>query len=316
VWTLGGRIGLDEVFAFSDDIFEAFDGGAVNFGQIASYLMPFFTEFWSGLAATPTLSLEGDTLHTVNTTLETPMALHMDIDVPTLPSIGELGWAATVFAIGGALTGDELFYPLGLAAAGDTSDESKWPADGEIDGIEETPEPDPLALSLAPLYGALGGPHSSYTTALVALSIRDGGDDPRPEGGSAIFARQTPGDSHQASLPLTTFMAFSLDSSWDADARAVTADLVADADTVRLLFKGRTGSNWTVWLNGRETYAVPTPEVLVPEVTEDRAADPLTILISHFDLSEGVTLDALREPGGPTIQGLLHRVDRTSFIEL
>jgi hypothetical protein len=316
VWTLGGRIGIDEVFAFSDDIFEAFDGGSVNFGQIASYLMPFFTEFWSGLSKTPALSLDGNTLHTVNTTLETPMALNMEIEVPTLPSLGQLGWAATVFAIGGAMTGDELFYPLGLAAAGDTSDETKWPADGEIDGIEETPEPDPLALSLAPLYGELGGPHSSYTTALVALSIRDGGSDPRPEGGSAIFAREPAGAAHTTSFPDTSFLAFSLASSWDAEARAVTAESVPDAETVRLLFKGATGSNWTLWLNGNATYTVPTPSALVPEMAEDRAADPATILISQFDFSSEITLELLREPGTPTIQELLHQVDRTSFVEL
>lgn len=316
VWTLGGRIGIDEVFAFSDDIFEAFGGGTVNFGQIASYLMPFFTEFWSGLAATPALSLEGDTLHTVNTTLETPMALHMDIDVPTLPTLGELGWASTVFGIGGAMTGDDLFYPLGLAAAGDTSDETKWPADGEIDGIEETPEPDPLALSLAPLYGELNGPHSRYTTALVALSIRDGGDDPRPEGGSAIFVSAAAGAAHQTSFPDMDFLAFSLESAWDADSRAVTAEAVPEAETVRLLFKGATGSNWTLWLNGNDTYTVPTPSDLVAEMTEDRAATPATILISQFDLAPNVTLDALREPGSPTIQELLHQVDRTSFVEL
>ena len=316
LWTLGGRIGIDEVFAFSDDIFEAFGGGTVNFGQIASYLMPFFTEFWSGLSKTPALSLDGDALSTVNTTLETPMALHMDIDVPTLPSLGQLGWAATVFAIGGAMTGDELFYPLGLAAAGDTSDETKWPADGEIDGIEETPEPDPLALSMAPLYGELAGPHSGYTTALVALSIRDNGEDPRPEGGSAIFAKRPAGEAHTTSFPESTFLAFSFESGWDAESRTVTAESVAEAETVRLLFKGATGSNWTLWLNGSATYTVPTPADLVGEMTEDRAADPLTVLISQFDFSVDVTLEDLRTPSSPTIQELLHQVDRTSFVEL
>ena len=316
LWTLGGRIGIDEVFAFSDDIFEAFDGGSVNFGQIASYLMPFFTEFWSGLSETPELGLDSDSITTVNTTLQTPMALTMAIDVPTLPSLGELGWAATVLAIGGAMTGDELFYPLGLAAAGDTTDETKWPADGEIDGIEETPEPDPLALSVAPLYGELAGPHSSYTTALVALSIRDDGDDPRPEGGSAIFAREPAGEGHKASLPDTSFLPFSLESQWSAETRTVEVQTLEGADTVRLLFKGTTGHNWTLWLSGRDTYAVPVPSELVEAMSEDRAEAPLSILISHFDFSAESSLELLRTPGAPTIQELLHEVDRTSFVEL
>jgi len=169
---------------------------------------------------------------------------------------------------------------------------------------------------MAPLYGELAGPHSSYTTALVALSIRDNGDDPRPEGGSAIFAKRPAGEAHTTSFPQSTFLAFSFESSWGAESRQVTAESVAQAETVRLLFKGATGSNWTVWLNGSATYTVPTPADLVGEMTEDRAADPLTVLISQFDFSDDVTLEDLRTPSSPTIQELLHQVDRTSFVEL
>ncbi|MDP6945125.1 MAG: hypothetical protein QF464_13330, partial [Myxococcota bacterium] len=75
IWTLGGRIGLDEVFAFSDDIFEAFDGGNINFGELASYLMPFFTEFWSGMADTPDLTLDGPDITTVDSLLRIPLGL-------------------------------------------------------------------------------------------------------------------------------------------------------------------------------------------------------------------------------------------------
>ena len=316
LWTLGGRIGIDEVFAFSDDIFEAFGGGTVNFGQIASYLMPFFTEFWSGLSETPSLTLDADTIHSVDTKLQTAMALHMELDVPTLPSLGELGWAATVIAIGGAMTGDELFYPLGLAAAGDTSDDTKWPADGQVDAFEETPEIEPLALSMAPLYGALAGPHSSYTTALVALSIRDNGDDPRPEGGSAIFDRQSAGSPYKKNLKESSFLPFSFESSWAEDTRVVSAETLEGVDTIRLLIKGRSGDNWTLWLNGKENYAVPTPSELIAELEEDRAADPLSVVISHFDFVEALDLETLRLPDAPNLQDLLHQVERTSFVEL
>ncbi|MDP6947043.1 MAG: hypothetical protein QF464_23035, partial [Myxococcota bacterium] len=203
-----------------------------------------------------------------------------------------------------------------LAAAGDTSDEAKWPADGRVDGIEETPEIDPLDLALAPLHSHLNSPHTGHAAAVVAVNIKVDGDDPRPEGGSAILARRAPGEGHLPSFPEVSFLDFTMNSTWDEATRHATIESIAGADTVRLLFKGKKGDNWAIWLHGRADYTVPTPSALVPDVTEDRATDTFSALISNFDLSDPVTLGQLRQPGAPTLGALLHTVDRTSFVGL
>ncbi len=318
VWTLGGRVAIDEIAEYIDDVFGAFNGGSVNFGQLVSFLVPYFRDFWTTMDTTPEFAGDGaPTVETLSPRLRVPMRLQAEVHIPPLPSLGEWGWADSLFLIAGGLTADSFFVPLGLGAGGDTADADTDPPDGRVDGDLDTPGPDPLHVPFAPLHSGLGGPHTAMSFATVAVAIDTGGSSSRPEAGSAILHRQAPGEPMDAVLAPEAFLEFPMDSSWDASSRTLSVGAVAGADTQRVLFKGGRGDNWTLWLNGRTTYVVPIPADLAGNAElPDRTVDPALVLVGSFDLAAGVTTGQLGHPGGRSLDQLLHVVDRTSFLDL
>ncbi len=319
LWTLGGRIELTAVAEFADDIFDAVGGGSVDFNVLVSALFPLFRNFWSGYH--PDLDVAtGDALDVtdVDPLLRIPLGLKTHVLVPDLPPMATAGYADSVFILGGALTADGLFVPLGLNGGSDSSDPAADPLDGKADADPLTPAKDPYLLPVAPLHSGLGGPHTAYAFAVVAASLRASSGDPRPEGGSAILKRMAPGEAPAAAPDMGEFLGFPMGSAWDPDTREIAALPLEGADTQRVLFKGKQGANWTVWLSGVETYTVPDPNALLELGLElgDRTTNVSLVLVNSFDLADGVDLDDLGTPGGWTLGHLLHVVDRVSFVDV
>ena len=321
VWTIGGRVALEDVAELADQIFDAVSGGDFDFNIIVGTLFPKFSQFWSAVTISPALAGDGSSdITDMTTQLRVPMGLTTSVAVPPLPAMGDLGYADALFLLGGAITADALFVPLGINAGSDTTDAEANPPDGRVDGDHKTPELDPLVLPYAPLHSGLQGPHGSYGIACVAASIGSGGDDPRPDGGSAILIRQAPGQSLGDGVDLGTFLGFPMASAYDPESRTLSIDGVAQSDTQRVLFKGKQGEHWTVWLNGVNTYVVPSSAELTALPEEDAPADRTQnvelILVNSFDLRADTTLGDLVTPGGVTLDQLLLAVDRASFLDI
>jgi len=250
-------------------------------------------------------------------TLTVPLGLNAQISTGLVPALGDLGAADAVFVLAGAMTPDQLFMPIGITADTDSKDAEIDPPDRRVDGDDSTEEIDPLSLPYAPLHAGLGGPHGRYAMAVVAAAIL-GEDDPRPDAGSAILLRYEPGEEPPSDIQFPDFLEFPMESTWDPEERLVTAGPVEGATVQRILFKHREGRHWTVWLNGRSEYHVPTPESFADEgaTLEDRTATVSLVLVNSFDLAESVSTASLASPGGTNLDGLLDAVDRASFLDI
>ncbi|MCB9731237.1 MAG: hypothetical protein H6745_01240 [Deltaproteobacteria bacterium] len=314
MWTLSGRLDITEIGEYSATIVNAVTGGDLDFTQIVGAVFPLFRNFWSGFVADVdvTATGPGSAETTVDPKLRMPLGLEQSLDVPPLPELGGLGYADALFILGGALTVDGFLVPLGLNGGADTSNKEQNPPDGIADANEHTPEKDPFMLPLAPLYGGLQGPHSSYLTALVAVAIKGSGD-PRPDSGSGILVRSEPGHGPAAAPTLPAFLGFPLTSAWSSETRVATVGAQAGADVQRVLFKGKTGRHWTIWLNGATSVTVPTP----PEGVDDRATTNIeSVLVNCLDLADGEDMAAIAAPGGTTLDNLLGHVSRISFVDV
>ena len=245
------------------------------------------------------------------------MGLSSELTLPALPAIDDKGWADALFMIAGAFTADGTMIPLGLNAGTDTVDADVDPGDGFADGDQETPEIDPFNVPFAMLHSGLGGPHTRYGIATVAAIIR-GTDDPRPEGGSAILTVSESQKPLAPKVELDDFLGFPTGSSWNPETRALSIETLEGADTQRVLFKGKKGAHWTVWLRGRKSYTVPVPSDLfeTEESLVDRADDVRLVLINSFDFAEAITIDDILNPGGTHLDLLLNVTNRVSFVDI
>jgi len=319
LWSLGGRLDLAEVAEYASAIVDSVAGGDLDFTRIVGAVFPLFRSFWSGYDPGVQVDTVGDRTAVVDESplLRMPLGLSTSLDIPPLPSLGAgIGYADALFFLGGALTPDGFMIPLGLNGGADTSDKNKNPPDGIADAIETTAEKDPYQLPLAPLHSGVQSPHAAYITAIVAVAIPSG-DDPRPDSGSAILARGEVGSAPPAAPDLGSFLGFPLDSTWDGETRALHVGAVAGADSQRLLFKGKTGRHWTIWLSGTADYTVPSPADFFDGEVADRATESLELaLVNSLDLADGLTLDDVMAPGGVTLDILLGHVDRISFIDV
>jgi hypothetical protein len=316
VWTLGGRITMEQIAPVADQLFGAFGGGGLDFGLLVGTLFPAFADFWSGVAMTPELAGDDDmSVMPLETSLLVPLGLSAGVMPAMLPAMGELGVADAVFMLAGALTPDQLFLPLGLTADTDTRDPANDPPDRWVDGDDSTEEIEPQTLPFAPLHSGLGGPHGRYAVAVVAAALRGDNNDPRPDGGSAVLLRYDPGVEPPADITVPEFLGFPMESSWDPETRELSVAPLSGATTQRVLFKHKQGRHWTVWLNGRADYTLPNPQEFAGEL-EDRAATVNLVLVNSLELADGMTLETLAAPGGVNLDGLLDAVDRASFVDI
>lgn len=320
VWSLGGKLNLNDIAEYSGVIFDAVGGGDLDFTKIVGAVFPLFRNFWSGYAAeveVPEVGLGSDPV-AFTSRLTTPMGFEIMLDIPALPMIGELGYADGLFLLSGAQTLDGFMVPLGLSGGADTSDKENNPPDGLADGDEKTVAKDPFALPAAPLHAGLQGDTTRYVVAAVAASIPTSGD-PRPSAGAATLARWAPGERPPADHALPPFLGF---PDWDAigadfETRTITVASAPGTDLLRVLMKGKRGAHWTF-------YGVPaTGDLVVPDPTTfgveaDRFVrdDLESVLVNCLDFADGADLSRLGVPGGLALDLLLGVVDRVSFIDL
>lgn len=315
VWSLGGRVRVEEVASFIGDIISAVSGGEFDFALIVRALVPLFGDFWTTVTPTPAFAGDGQpTVSVISPELRVPLGLATTLTLPTLPPMADLGPADSVFMISGALTPDGLMYPLGLTAGNDKANKDDA-FDGIVDADPKTPAVDPFVLPSAPLHTGLGGPSSRYATATVAVNLSAGPSEPRPEGGSAVIALADPGAPLPAAQTVQPFLGFPMASTWDPTTRSATIEAVDGADVQRLLFKGEKGRNWSIWLNGSTSYTVPDPTSVYPSLV-DRSLDFALLLVSSLDFAEGTTLGDVAAPGGYTLDTLLLSVQRASFLDI
>jgi hypothetical protein len=317
IWTLGGRLDINEIAEYSGTIVDALSGGDLDFTQIVGAIFPLFRNFWSAYSADVVVDGVGDPARvtTYNPKLLTPMAITTQMVIPPLPRIGDLGWADALFLLGGALTPDGAMVPLGLNGGADTADKGENPPDGRADADAGTPGIDPYPLPMAPLHSGLSGPHSRFVTVTVAVSI-PGGGDPRPSAGSVVLTRLAPGERPPAETTVAPFLGFPEAASYDPETRTVRWGAVAGADLQRVLFKGKRGRHWTVYgaKNGRVTLPVPADL----GVEEDRAAleGVETVLINSLDFARDEDAAGVGTKTGPSFDLLLALVDRVSFLDV
>ncbi len=95
-------------------------------------------------------------------------------------------------------------------------------------------------------------------------------------------------------------------------------EALADAQTQRVLFKGKHGEDWTVWLGGATAYTMPVPADLFDgdDTLGDRTQNVELVLVNSLDFADGVDFDGIAAPGGPTLDLLLLTVERASFIDV
>ncbi len=318
MWSLGGKLNLNDIAEYSGIIFDAVGGGDLDFTKIVGAVFPLFRSFWS--AYTPAVVIDetgveaGIQPHTQR--LTTPMGRMIHLDVPQLPSLDALGYADGLFLLSGAQTLDGFMVPLGLSGGADTSDKENNPADGFADGDEKTPAKDPFALPVAPFHEGLQGPTTRYLVAAVAASIPTSGD-PRPSAGSATLVRWNEGQAPPTDVTLPAFLGFPSYATMGSDFETRTVQLATTpgSELMRVLLKGKRGAHWTFYGVG-DKLTVPTPSDF--GVEEDRffKDDLESVLVNCMDLVDGLDLDLLGRPGGIALDLLLGIVERVSFIDI
>jgi len=319
LWSLGGRLDINEVAEYSGRIIDALAGGRLDFTQVVGAVFPLFRNFWSGYNPGLRIETTGDPSQVLqyDPELTTPMGVRTRLLIPKLPNIGELGYADALFLLGGAQTADGFMVPLGLNGGADTSDPETNPPDGFADGNERTPELEPFTLPMAALHSGLQGPHTGYLVVAVAVSIPAGGGDPRPSAGSATLVRYAPGERPAADAEQPEFLAFPNGGSFDPAARTVAWTGVAGTDLERVLIKGRQGRHWTVY-GSHAAGMVRFPDPQDFGVDEDRLVLERveSVLVNSIDFAEAVDAATIGRADGTPFELLLTVVDRVSFIDV
>ena len=324
VWSLGGRVGFNDsgVGQKISEIVSSVGEGGLEIGEIVAILLPLFETFYSAVsepefAETPAFEEPLEQ----NNILSLPMSNQLDITLPSLIQLGEGQWADTMLLLGGALTPDERFVPLGITAGSDIDANFPEP-DGIVDGDPTSIAPDNFSLFMAPKH------HHIQTEAaqkvVVAVSaVLDGGEG-IPEAGSALIRQLDDipaGPQPNVSLDLTEgdteFLPALLGATWNtAGGRLIALPSGTDDPTGfrRIVFEGDAGAQWHVYLPGTtDNVVLPDPSSFeVPQV--DVAAAAKSYVVNDFRGRGETGLSTLITPGGVSLRNLLTAVERGSFV--
>ncbi|GMV40741.1 MAG: hypothetical protein AMXMBFR64_24570 [Myxococcales bacterium] len=321
LWSLAGRVASNDpdLFPKISEIIGSIDDG-INFQTLLSALFPLFKTFYSGVDRF--LTLEQVPVYpppVVDSVLTMPLVNKIAVTLPELPGVGPAGWADLALAIGGALSPNGQFTPLGITAGADQPYKDA-PSDGIVDGDPVTEEVnEPLDLRMAPAHSGLQGAHTQLAVLVVAAALDVDGKSEKPEAGSAYVVRSATGENVDldASAPAEGFLPISLGTVFGSDDpmdRSVKLDPVAGADFHRVVFRGDSATQWNVYLPpGVDEVEIPDPATFDPPL-EDPAAKG-RFVVNAFEL-EGGTLDGLLTPGGDTLDSLLRVVRRASYISV
>lgn len=305
MWTLAGRLSLNDVISQAGKIVGAVDGG-LDVGQVVGVLLPYLAGFSSQVVydvdfkATLT-----EPLHELPALKPTfPLLVKAEVQVSDLPKVGN-GWADLALVLGGALLPSGELVPLGLTAGADTaSGEEK--ADGKVDGDDQTDGNQPLNLSIAPLHSGLRFGDSNHV--LVSAAIILGGKG-KKEGGSLILGE--PGVVPTVVKP-GEWLGFPEGASYVPATGTLTPKTVAGAHVYRLSINGPEGNKWLVLVPGDQT--VKLPDLTAWGAKLDLAKQAKRAYFAAFELKKAATLTELVAPGGLT--DIVRLVKRTAFLDV
>jgi hypothetical protein len=313
VWSIGGRVPLgDTLLTLLPSL-----SGDLDFGAIVAAILPLFEDFYSGV--TPPLEFrDGGTfpVRDPGLRLAVPTQRRVEIVPPALPVVAS-GWADTAILLGGALVPGQGFVPLGIS--GGTDIIGRGTPDGVIDGDHDTPEPDPLRMSIAPIHGAIAGTGTRYAMVSVALQLKEdvpGAPREASSGMLTLFPAGAP-IPEVVEFERERFPALAEGTTWTAETRTVAIPDGGEASDIRrLVFRGEEDRLWVVYGAGdRTTFVLPSTEEGV--AFEDRTArNRLNVVSVSLQEEAGVDYEGLLTAEGGTLLDLFTFIEAFSVIGL
>mgnify|MGYP007046917314 CR=1 FL=1 len=310
LWSLAGRVALDELLSQVSTIVEAASGGdGLDIGAVVGALLPHLSNFRSYVAFDVEFRDGGkEPFVQLDLLPNVPLLLDTVITPPALPSAGEGVWADLGLFVSGAMLPSGQIVPLGLTAGSDKAD-SEDVADGLIDGDAEEPGSQPLVLSSAPLHSGLRYGAANHVLVTAAINVAGNG---KKEGGSIVVGE--PGVLPAAAKP-EPFLPFSLGSTWTQATRTLTIAKVEGAHFYRVIVLAAENRQWHFFvpaLAAAQTIALPDGTAWGE--ADDVIGAPKRVFVSAFELREQRSLPGLLVPDG--LPDLVRLVKRSSFIDV
>ncbi len=310
IWSLSGRLGLNELLSQVSAIVSAVEGG-LDVGKVVGVLLPYLSGFYSQVVMDVPFADKnavGATVSEKDLAPDVPLGLFATMTPPKLPQVKEGEWSDLMLVLAGAMLPSGELVPLGLSAGSDTAEKTEK-ADGVVDGDPETPGNQDVELTYAPLHGGLRVGKNNHILVTAAITVAGGG---KKEGGSIIFGEvgplattQTPGE----------FLPYPKTSTYDLKTRALTVSEVPGAQFYRTVLTGPKGVRWQVLMaKGMATKTVTLPDLMTWGAKADLGKAPKRVFVGAFELRTARTFVELFKPDG--LIDLVRQVKRTSFMDV
>ena len=288
VWTVGGRVTLTAILP---DILGQI-GGDLQIGPIIALVLPFFDDFYSGVAPPLTMDPEGTfPVRDPELTLRVPTQRRTEVAMPTLPELPR-GWTDTAIVLGGVLVPGQGFVPTGISGGADATDGEV--ADGAIDGDLDEPGVQPLPLSMAPMHGPILSSGSRYMVAAVALMLDDGFDGAPASATSGVIRTYEAGSALPSDVTFEqdAFLPFALDAAWSEEERTLSLG-DGSADLYRVVFEGERARRWVVYApSGTTSLTLPAPTDALDFIDHSARGDVTVVGVTLRELSYDAILRA------------------------
>ena len=276
-WSFGGKIAITTVLGL-------LEGERISVGRVLSVLLPFFDQFEHGIQAIPELQgfppvadvddrdedgnrreliPDYDNFPQVDLTPNQTQGLRLAVNVPT---VFDREGDPIVLLLTGVDIVDVGFVPLGLSTT----------QDGGI-----------IPMRMAPPYQGL----QVGEYVVLALSARFNNRIPRDISGLSRRFSRLPEQVNLAE----EFMSPPELSEWEPAFRRLTPEIPADADLLRVSFRGGVG-RWVIYFGSEAPDVIRLPYPNDPE-TPDLTVG-LDVRFDAIDLAPGVTLNELVGEGG------------------
>lgn len=308
VWTLAGRVALNDVIPVVSSIVDNVAGG-LDIGKVVSLLLPYFSTFRSQVVFDvpfqPTLS---SPIPSVDLAPEFPLGHHVAVTLPALPTVGATTWADLAFVIGGAMMPSGEIIPLGLTAGADKGGDKDQTPDGNVDGDPLTPGQQPLSMNVGPLHSGtrVGVANHVLISAAVVIANKDQG---KREGGSIQISE--PGVIPSTFTP-DPFLPMPVGSTYEG--ATLTVHAVQGVHFYRATVQGTEDRQWLVVLpTSLAGKGVTLPDLTAFGADVDLATQPKHVYVAGFELRKSATLGEIL--GGSVLTDLVRKVKRTAFYD-
>ncbi len=276
-WSFGGRIAIQTILGL-------LEGSNISVGRVLAVLLPFFDQFEHGIQAVPELSGfppvadvddiddDGDRRELIPDYERFPQidlspgqeqSLRLAVE---LPPVFDTEGDPIALVMAGVEIVDVGFVPLGLSA---------------------TQEGGLIPMRMAPPYQGL----QAGDYVVLALSARFNNRIPRDISGLMQRFSRLPEEVNLAE----SFMTPPEFSEWEPAFRRLTPEIPADADLLRVSFRGGVG-RWVIYFGSEAPDTVRLPFPVDPN-TPDLTVG-LDVRFDALDLEPGVSLNELVGEGG------------------